>query len=427
MNWLQRLLQPQQGQNMLAQPQAQAAIPMMDQPMDLASMRVAQAAGTPNPNMAPMPGGMSAPQDQAQQPGLMDRFKQFRDGDGGKHLADIFAGWAMGATPSQSLGMGAAFAREGRNMREGKAEEKNRLNQTVEYLKGQGLDPDSAALVASNPQTLQEFLKQRLMPAEGQEPTDTMRNLEFRAAQAGIQPGTPEYQQFMLSGGANDGGNGEFRQATPEEAAGYGATAGQFGPDGRFYPNNPPSGMSIESDGQGGFRMMQGPGAQNKPFTEGQSKDNVFSTRARGALPTLNQFEQQLTSLGNRALDMDPTGLARGALQNSDFQVAKSAGDEFLQAVLRKDTGAAITTQEQELYGKTYLPQPGDGPEVIQYKRQARERAVAAIEAGMSPAQMVAQEQALMKSGGNAPMAPANDKPLSEMTDEELEAIINGR
>ena len=204
MNWLQRLLQPQQGQNMLAQPQAQAAIPMMDQPMDLASMRVAQAAGTPNPNMAPMPGGMSAPQNQAQQPGLMDRFKQFRDGDGGKHLADIFAGWAMGATPSQSLGMGAAFAREGRNMREGKAEEKNRLNQTVEYLKGQGLDPDSAALVASNPQTLQEFLKQRQMP-EGQEPTDTMRNLEFRAAQAGIQPGTPEYQQFMLSGGGNDG------------------------------------------------------------------------------------------------------------------------------------------------------------------------------------------------------------------------------
>jgi hypothetical protein len=72
----------------------------------------------------------------------------------------------MGATPSQSLGMGAAFAREGRNMREGKAEEKDRLNQTVEYLKGQGLDPDSAALVASDPKTLQEFLKRTMSGGE---------------------------------------------------------------------------------------------------------------------------------------------------------------------------------------------------------------------------------------------------------------------
>lgn len=409
MNFLQRLFQS--PQNMLLQPQSQGAVPMMDN----ASMRVAQAAGSENPNMPPMPGAMNA------QPGIMDRFKQFRDGEGGQYLGDIFAGWAMGKTPGESLGMGAAFAREGRNMRSGKQEEKDRLNQTVEYLKGQGLDPDSAALVASNPQTLQEFLKQRLMPDEG-------KNNLMNAGDGRIY--NPETGEWILA----PGGQEEFRQATPEEAAGYGATAGQFGPDGRFYPNDPPSGMTIESDGQGGFRMVQGPGAQNKPFTEAQSKDNVFSTRARGALPTLNEYEEKLTSLGNRALDYDPTGLARGALQDPDFQVAKAAGDEFLQAILRKDTGAAITVPEQELYGKTYLPQPGDSPEVIKYKRQARERAVAALESGMSPAQMVAQEQALMRSGGNAPPAPAvgggqgsNNKPLSEMSDEELEAIINGR
>lgn len=403
MNWLQRLLQG--PQNMLAQPQAQSAVPMMD----MASQRVAQAHGSPMPQM---PGGMTAPQQQ--QPGMMDRFKQFRDGDRGQYLGDMFAGMAMGSTPGQSIGMGAAMAREGRNQRKGSAQEQDRLNQTVEYLKGQGLDPDSAALVASNPQTLQEFLKQRLMPDEG-------KNNLMNAGDGRIY--NPKTGEWILA----PGGQEEFRQATPEEAAGYGATAGQFGPDGRFYPNNPPSGMSIESDGQGGFRMVQGPGAQNKQFTEAQSKDNVFSTRARGALPTVDQYEDKLTSLGNRALDYDPTGLVRGNLQSPDFQVAKAAGEEFLQAVLRKDTGAAITAQEQELYGKTYLPQPGDGPDVIAYKRKARERAVAAIESGMSPAQMVAQEQALMNSGGNAPMKPGADKPLSEMSDEELEAIINGR
>jgi len=191
-----------------------------------------------------------------------------------------------------------------------------------------------------------------------------------------------------------------FRTASPEEAKAFGSEAGQFGPDGRFYPQDPPQGMTIESDGNGGFRMVQGSG---KAFTEGQSKDNVFSTRARGALPTIDQYENELTSVGNSALDYDPTGLARGALQGADYQVAQAAGKEFLQAILRKDSGGAITPDEQVLYGGTYLPKPGDGPEVIAYKRQARQRAVAAIESGMSPAQMVAQERALAASGGTAP------------------------
>lgn len=206
----------------------------------------------------------------------------------------------------------------------------------------------------------------------------------------------PNSQQWIIAPQVNQQG---FRQASPEEAAAYGAAAGQFGPDGRFYPINPPSGMSVESDSQGGFRIVQGPGAgAGKGFTEAQTRDTVYSTRARGALPTLNQFEESLISYGDQLLDSDPTGIARGRWQSEDYQIARAAGDEFLQAILRKDTGAAITAQEQELYGKTYLPQPGDSPAVIAYKRQARERAIAAIEAGMSPAQIIAQERALLRS-----------------------------
>jgi hypothetical protein len=210
MNWLQRLLQPQQGQNMLAQPQAQAAVPMMDN----ASMRVAQAHGSPNPNMPQMPGSMAAPQaEQAQQPGIMDRFKQFRDGDRGQYLGDMFAGWAMGATPGQSLGMGAAMAREGRNQRKGTAQEQDRLNQTVEYLKGQGLDPDSAALVASNPQTLQEFLKQRLVPGQGDPFTLGEGQARYDA------------QGNLVAQGPQDPG---YRVLSPQEAQQMGLPPGSY-------------------------------------------------------------------------------------------------------------------------------------------------------------------------------------------------------
>jgi hypothetical protein len=94
-----------------------------------------------------------------------------------------------------------------------------------------------------------------------------------------------------------------------------------------------------------------------------------------------------------------PFGLGKG-LQDADYQVARQAADEFLQAILRKDTGAAITADEQALYGVTYLPQPGDGPEVLQAKSAARKRAIAAIEAGMSASQIIAQERALAATGG---------------------------
>lgn len=54
-------------------------------------------------------------------------------------------------------------------------------------------------------------------------------------------------------------GDGEkFRIATPDESARYGAQGGQFGPDGRFYPINPPKGMTIETSPDGSFRFVQG-------------------------------------------------------------------------------------------------------------------------------------------------------------------------
>jgi hypothetical protein len=205
----------------------------------------------------------------------------------------------------------------------------------------------------------------------------------------------------------------EFRRATPEEAAAYGAQGGQFGPDGRFYAVDVPQGMTIESDGAGGFRLIQGAGAASaKPFTEGQSKDVVFATRAKGALEVLEPVAGNLTSLGSRAAELDPTGIIRGRVQSPEYQVAKQAGDEFLQAILRKDTGAAITVPEQALYGVTYLPQPGDGPAVLEAKRAARQRAVAAIEGGMSPAQMIAQERALSGAGGATDNQGLSDEDL---------------
>jgi hypothetical protein len=253
-------------------------------------------------------------------------------------------------------------------------------NRTLEYLSKLNTPAAQQALeYAQATGDVAGALKMALTPA------DPMAQINLQKAQL-------ELEQLQNP-------QAEFRRATTEEAAAYGAAAGQFGPDGRFYAVDVPQNMTIETDSEGNFRLVQGQGAAStKPFTEGQSKDVVFATRARGALGVLEPVAENLTNYGMRVAELDPTGLVRGKVQSPEFQVAKNAGDEFLQAILRKDTGAAITPGEQTLYGGVYLPQPGDGPEVLAAKKDARIRAVSAIEAGMSPAQMLAQEKGLAGS-----------------------------
>lgn len=202
-------------------------------------------------------------------------------------------------------------------------------------------------------------LKEALEMQKGPEEPATVQALRIRAQESGLQPGTPEFQEFMRTGGKTE-----------------------------------TSRVIMGPDGQPVF--AEGPAAANIKFTEGQSKDNVFVTRAKGALQVLEPVADQLVSRGNRIAEGVPLGVGR-EFQDPNFQVAKQAGDEFLQAILRKDTGAAITEPEQELYGVTYLPQPGDGPQVLEAKRNARARAVDAIEAGMSPLQQLVVDQALVK------------------------------
>lgn len=196
----------------------------------------------------------------------------------------------------------------------------------------------------------------------------------------------------------------KWRVATPEEAARYGATGGQINAEtGEFKAINPPSGMSIRTNPDGTMEMVQGAGAGGRSFTEAQGKDVVYATRAEGALATLDPIADSLASLDERAADSIPLGMG-SYLQSPDYQVAQTAGSEFLAAILRKDTGAAITEGEQRIYGDIYLPRPGDTPERLAYKKAARQRALAALKSGMSAEQIAAQERALA-SGQVAPFA----------------------
>lgn len=373
-------------------------------PMNPNVQQVGSAPGTgvnvpmAQPSRAPVAAPMQAqaPAEPQQPRGLLGGFFGPEGRDARARLAIALEGLAL--NPNQAL---IGQLQQGI---EGRAAEKQR-NATIEWLLSRGHDDLAAALEAgASPQDVLAEATRRMQPAD---PLAAINLEKARLELEGMRNPQPE-----------------FRRATPEEAAAYGAQGGQFGPDGRFYAIDVPQGMTIESDGAGGFRMVQGAGAATaRPFTEGQSKDVVYATRAQGALEVLEPVAETLTSLPSKMAGYDPTGILRSRVQSPDYQVARNAGDEFLQAILRKDTGAAITADEQALYGVTYLPQPGDGPEVLEAKRAARQRAVAAITAGMSPAQMIAQEKALGAAG--AETVPQTG-PARVANDAEYEALPSG-
>ena len=83
------------------------------------------------------------------------------------------------------------------------------------------------------------------------------------------------------------------------------------------------------------------------------------------------------------------------------FQQAKT---NFVTAVLRKESGAAISAEEFANEDKKYFPQPGDNEKLIEQKRKARELAIQNLknESGraIEPQRLVPMGNTLVLSDG---------------------------
>lgn len=123
--------------------------------------------------------------------------------------------------------------------------------------------------------------------------------------------------------------------------------------------------------------------AKGLDATEGERNAAAFLIRALGS-----NKSYEGTGVGPRSLigqavsDTTPNllNVLPGAIGNSpERQVSDSAQEEFIAASLRQDSGAAIPEEEMERQRRIYFPMPGDGPEAIEQKRQARLRAIAGL------------------------------------------------
>lgn len=112
-------------------------------------------------------------------------------------------------------------------------------------------------------------------------------------------------------------------------------------------------------------------GGAGRP-TDTQALTSGYYNRSTASDATARTFEAQLEGLGAQ-LDVKLPNL----LRSEAGQRYRQAKDEFINAALRRESGAAIQPSEYERFDKIYFVQPGDTAATIRQKQQARARVVA--------------------------------------------------
>jgi hypothetical protein len=203
-----------------------------------------------------------------------------------------------------------------------------------------------------------DFLKMQL---ENSMKPPQQTNLERNLIAAGLQPGTPAFQDAMMKG--------IMRPSV------------QIGPvDKPFSPSDlsriegpsgetPPIGMTPEQARQAGYRVRQ------NPPTDTQSVSAGFYSRMAEANAQMDQNLEGILASGIEKARAD-VPLIGNYTASDAYQVANNLMLDFVTANLRKESGAALGKEETEREFKKYFPQPGDGPKNIERKRQARQLAI---------------------------------------------------
>lgn len=140
-------------------------------------------------------------------------------------------------------------------------------------------------------------------------------------------------------------------------------------------------------------------------LTEIQSKAQLYGKRAQASHDILNSLQGKYSALAVNAKmsanDMPLIGGAGGLIGNSllseNGQKAEQAQRDFVNAILRQESGAVISEPEFRNAQKQYFPQPGDTKGTLKQKRENRERAIQAIDVMSGPAGGFSKQQ----SGNN--------------------------
>lgn len=159
--------------------------------------------------------------------------------------------------------------------------------------------------------------------------------------------------------------------------------------------NLAPAGLPPPAGPQENFapsrQILAAPPAPVNPYampgkpTDEQTKSSLYATRMFQAERILRdpKVTGAATSLTQRGLGAVP--VAGNFMVSESYQHFDQAQRDFLNAVLRRESGAVISESEFNNGRKQYFPQPGDSPAQLAQKQRNRMEAIKGVATGAGP------------------------------------------
>ncbi|CAB4153163.1 hypothetical protein UFOVP602_43 [uncultured Caudovirales phage] len=145
----------------------------------------------------------------------------------------------------------------------------------------------------------------------------------------------------------------------------------------------------------------------DKPLAEAQSNAALFGRRVEQGIADLDRIYKQFDPTTVKAafeLSNAKAGGVRNAVTSPEAQEATQAERNIVTAILRKESGAAISAGEFATAEKQYFPRYGDSQGVIAQKRRNLEQALA----GLKTAAGRGWERTPLVGGQGAPVTEAS-------------------
>lgn len=153
---------------------------------------------------------------------------------------------------------------------------------------------------------------------------------------------------------------------------------GQGGGEG--FDGKPPSGYVWGKAADGSVSLVPIKGGPADPALRPLTHDQGLAAGFAERLITADQYfanEKVSDALrSSKQKGMSGVPLIGNYLTSTEFQQGDQASREFINAQLRRESGAVIGPTEFENAFQQYLPQPGDSPEVLAQKAKSRKIAI---------------------------------------------------
>ena len=118
--------------------------------------------------------------------------------------------------------------------------------------------------------------------------------------------------------------------------------------------------------------------------TKAQYDAGLFAGRLAQADPILTKLESAIT--GMNVLSYEFQLKAKPTFQSADMQSYMQAARNFINAVLRRESGAVISPEEFQEARAQYLPQPGDTADTLAQKKANRDYVFQSLRQQAGPA-----------------------------------------